>query len=491
MRMIGRYQVLGLLGKGGMGAVYKAQLPGLGKIVALKRLAPVDHMVDLMGWETIRSQFLAEARLMAGLRHPHLSEVWDLDEDADGMPFFTMEYACHNLGAIIGESYRVEAQSRPLQPEKAFRYARQTLEGLARLHAAGVVHRDIKPFNLLLSDEDTVKIIDFGLSRLRGEAPAQRPGGMKIGSPFYAAPEQERDPENVGPGADCYAVGVTLYRMLAGRLPHAEIGVCGFGLPPGAEPDALDEDGLSREAPLQLDALSEELFTTCETFFRTALARQPEARYTTAEAMAEAMDDLEARWRAEVEAICQAPLELFEEDRNETATETSARISGEEDAPRAIPIKTGPRLAMEALRLDDLGRPLAPPNPRFIVNNGDDTVVRDPSAGLLWRRGGSRYPMTWRDTHAHIARLNAAAFAGRTGWRLPTVEELCRLLDQGGKARDYCMDPVFETAQLYLWSADRRTFTQAWMVNATMGYVDAADMTCRLWTRAVCDLEQG
>ncbi|MFW5734557.1 MAG: protein kinase domain-containing protein [Oceanidesulfovibrio sp.] len=473
---IGRYEILGLLGRGGMGAVYKARLPELGKIVALKLLDPVEHMVDLLGMDAVKRQFVAEARLMARLSHPNLSAVWDLDEDDAGRPFFVLEYACHNLGGVMGESYRVEEPSRKLRPEKAFRYTRQTLQGLARMHYAGVVHRDIKPFNLLLSDQDTVKIIDFGLSKLRGEIDPDRPSGMKIGSPYYAAPEQEDDPEAAGPPADLYGVGVTLYRMLSGRLPHGEVGRCGFGMPEGQEPDAGDEEGLSREAPLDKEVLGEELFSLCEDFFRKSLAPNPADRFNYAHQMLEALEYFEARWREQVEAICGVPENWLEETEPEP----------EAVAVRSTPIKTGPRMKLESFGIDHLGRPLAARRPIF---EPDGDIVRDPAAGLVWQRSGVDFPVNWTEAQEYVEALNASRFAGLAGWRLPTVPELSRLLDQAGEVRDYCMDPVFDREQRYLWSADQRTFTQAWMVNAAMGYVDRADMTCRLWVRAVCEAE--
>lgn len=456
-----------------MGAVYKARLPELGKIVALKLLDPVEHMVDLLGMDAVKQQFVEEARLMARLSHPNLSAVWDLDEDETGRPYFVLEYACHNLGGVMGESYRVEEPSRKLRAEKAFRYMRQTLRGLARMHYAGVVHRDIKPFNLLLSDQDTVKIIDFGLSKLRGEVDADHPAGMKIGSPYYASPEQEDDPSVAGPPADLYAVGVTLYRMLSGRLPHGDVGRCGFGLPQGQEPDAGDEDGLSREAPLKQEVLSDALYSQCEEFFRLALAPDPKDRFQSADSMLGALDAFEVRWRQEVEAICSVPESWLEEPEQ----------AAESTTVRSAPVKTGPRAALESFGLDHLGRPQVTQRPLF---EPKADIVRDPAAGLVWQRAGSPFPVSWDEAQEYAAMLDESRFAGMHGWRLPTVPELVRLLDRAGELRDYCMDPLFDHEQRYLWSADRRTFTQAWMVNAAMGYVDRADMTCRLWVRAVC-----
>jgi serine/threonine-protein kinase len=217
MKKIGKYEICGLLGKGGMGRVYKVRIPLIGKVVALKLLWPHPVLMHLMGEEKVKSDFVTEAETMASLRHPHIVSVWDF-HDSDELTFFVMEYYCNNLGLMMGETYRVEEPSRPLSVDKAIHYSRQVLRGLSRLHEAKIIHRDIKPYNMLITDEDTIKISDFGLSKLRGES-FRGPSNLKVGSPYYAAPEQEEDPDQVDARADIYPVGVMLYRMLTGSLP--------------------------------------------------------------------------------------------------------------------------------------------------------------------------------------------------------------------------------------------------------------------------------
>mgnify|MGYP006304816939 FL=1 len=194
MKTIGKYQVKGLLGKGGMGRVYKALLPSVDKIVALKLLSPHDHMQQLLGSEQINTLFFTEARTLANINHPHVAGLLDFDYDQTGRPFFVMEYLCMNIGSLIGERYEIEKPTRILPPNRAFRYIDQILDGLDRLHATGIIHRDIKPYNILLTDDDQVKIIDLGLSRLRGEV-TSLPDAFKIGTPYYSSPEQSERPD--------------------------------------------------------------------------------------------------------------------------------------------------------------------------------------------------------------------------------------------------------------------------------------------------------
>ncbi|MGD8960215.1 MAG: serine/threonine-protein kinase, partial [Desulfobacteraceae bacterium] len=205
MRTIGKYRIRGLLGRGGMSRVYRVEIPTIQKVVALKRLEPDPVLVDLMGVEKIRRLFVSEAVTMARLRHPNIVAVWDFDE-SEGVPYYLMEHYSHNLGEMIGETYIVERPSRAIPVDKALHYLRGLLNGLACLHYAGIVHRDIKPFNILVTEQDTAKICDFGLSKLRGETFAG-PKQLKVGSPWYAAPEQEADPNAAGFCADVFAVG--------------------------------------------------------------------------------------------------------------------------------------------------------------------------------------------------------------------------------------------------------------------------------------------
>ena len=225
MKYIGKYIIRGLLGRGGMGKIFKVQHPLIGKILALKLLDPDPLLVRLMGRSKILAMFKTEAITIAGLRHPNIVEILDYDE-SDDKPFYLMEYYVNNLGIIIGETFYTEQASRTVKIEKAIRYISQTLNALKCMHHAGIIHRDIKPHNLLVTDHDTIKICDFGLSKLRGEEYVGPPA-LKFGTAWYAPPEQEEDPNSVDCSADLYAVGITMYRMLTGVLPEDNYGPVG------------------------------------------------------------------------------------------------------------------------------------------------------------------------------------------------------------------------------------------------------------------------
>jgi serine/threonine-protein kinase len=334
--------------------------------------------------------------------------------------------------------------------ETSLSIARGMTAGLDRLHYEGIIHRDVKPFNVMLAEDQggpgTVKLIDFGLSKLRGE-PTVRHKGMVVGSPYYAAPEQEADPESADERSDLYSVGVTLYRMLTGRLPN--------------------EKGASSIREIHAD-----LDHAWDDFFATALARDPAARFPDGPAMLDALDELETRWLRQRDATCAAPDLLAEPEPPETCP-----------PPRSEPLKAGLRQGRAAFDLDELWRPECYAHGDFADQNNGTVLER--TRGLVWERHGSRYPLSWERANAHVARLNKNGYAGRTDWRLPTVAELATLFTGRTEPGEFCLEPAFDPQKARLWSADRKAFTAAWYVDAELGFVWWQDLTCRFFARAV------
>ncbi|MBW1896826.1 MAG: DUF1566 domain-containing protein [Deltaproteobacteria bacterium] len=446
MKKIGKYEVCGLLGKGGMGMVYKVRMPVVGKIVALKLLSPHPNLVALLGREEIRRQFVTEALTMARLRHPHIVAIWDF-HDTEDLAFFVMEYFCNNLGVIIGETYLVEEPSRIVSVDKAIHYTRQILEGLSRLHEAGIIHRDIKPYNILVTDQDDVKITDFGLSKLRGET-FDGPANLNVGSPYYAAPEQEDDPNQVDARADLYPVGIMLYRMLTGELPIGSF--------------------------RSLSDCNSDLDSRWDDFLLKATAGDRENRFPSAKAMLESLGGLQAAWVGKKERECEMPSVWLPKQDGPAQLER----------PRSERLRIRPRPAHKAFRADALWRPIQYTDNDFKVNA--DGTVTDRATGLMWQQAGSDYPVTWYEAHEYVSQLNEKRFAGRADWRLPTVNELMSLLTDVPRAGDLCIEPIFDPTERWLWSSDRCSFVAAWYVSVDMGYVSWQDFTCYYYVRAVC-----
>ncbi|MGE4537156.1 MAG: protein kinase [Desulfovibrio sp.] len=445
MRSIDKYPILGVLGRGGMGAVFRARVPVVDRIVALKLLRPNEMTLALWGRERVLTTFRDEAARLGSIRHKNVVGVFDYGQ-AGEWPYFVMEYYGESLGAIMGETYRVEDPSRRLPVLRAVGYARQLLAGLARLHFAGIVHRDVKPFNLLVTDDDVVKITDLGLSKVRGET-YRGPDNMKVGSPYYAAPEQEDDPDAADARSDLYAVGVTFFRMLTGRLPEPGTG----GMAEG-EVDAGDEfDGL----------------------FARSLAKRPRDRFADAGEMAEALEACAAGWSRRMEGVCAGG---------------GALLAASDNHPDAASLRREPAMvsvheAREAFGLDVLWRPRSwwPGN----FEPDGDGVLRDPASGLAWMRRAAPYGLTWQEAAVYVDRLNASRAGGHADWRLPTMPELATLLRPEPTGEGYCLPAAFSQPVRRVWSADRANYASAYAADVELGYVTRADFCCPISVRAV------
>jgi non-specific serine/threonine protein kinase len=213
---VGRYEVLGRLGAGGMGEVYLARDPRLGRRVALKLLPPALARER----ERVR-RFEQEARAASALSHPYICAVYDVGEAEDGRPFIVMEH-------VEGETLRQRLARGPLPLEQALAAVRQAAEALGAAHRAGIVHRDLKPENLMLRGDGYLKVLDFGLAKLlearAGEGSAlegaQTAAGVIVGTVRYMSPEQARG-QAVDARTDVWSLGAVLYELVSGRPPFA------------------------------------------------------------------------------------------------------------------------------------------------------------------------------------------------------------------------------------------------------------------------------
>jgi serine/threonine-protein kinase len=258
----GKYRIVEELGRGGMGVVYKAEDIQLQRTVALKFLPP-----ELVHIPEIRDRFRQEAKAAAALDHPHICTIYDFDQDED-RAFISMAY-------IEGRSLRERIGSGPLELEEALKIAAQVAEGLEEAHGKGIVHRDIKSANIMVTTRGQAKIMDFGLARIVG-ATLVTQEGTTMGTVSYMSPEQARG-EKVDHRTDIWSFGVVLYEMLTGELPFK-----------GEQSQAVVY-AILKEKPKPLTSSKPDLPPAIEEVVLKALEKDPDRRY---QSFGELLDDL-------------------------------------------------------------------------------------------------------------------------------------------------------------------------------------------------------
>lgn len=259
----GRYRLGDRIGHGGMGEVFVAHDLRLDREVALKLLR-----ADLAGEDGMRERVVAEARLAARLTHPHVVGVLDTGEQ-DGRPFVVME-------RLSGRTLRDELAAGPMPAERVRDVGLQVLRALAAAHELGIVHRDVKPANVLDAGVGTWKVADFGIAKWIHADETLTGTGELLGSPSYLAPERIEG-QQAGPAADLYAVGVLLYEALCGRKPFE-------GDEPMALATAIREGSYEPPSAVMPDADA-----GIVSVIERAMQRRPADRYGSAEEMSTAL----------------------------------------------------------------------------------------------------------------------------------------------------------------------------------------------------------
>ena len=259
------YDVEAMLGRGGMGVVYKARHSRLNRLVALKML-----LAGAYAGPHERARFQREAEAVASLRHANIVQVYDVG-DHEGCPYFTMEL-------LEGGSLAQALAGTPQPARQAAALLITLAEAVQVAHQAGIVHRDLKPANILLTADGTPKVADFGLARHFEGEPALTLSGARIGTPSYMAPEQVIGKAGtIGPATDIYALGALLYEMLTGRPPFR------------GETAAETERQVIHDEPVSPSRLNTKVPRDLETICLKCLSKEPERRYASAAALA---DDL-------------------------------------------------------------------------------------------------------------------------------------------------------------------------------------------------------
>jgi predicted Ser/Thr protein kinase len=292
----GRYRILGVLGRGGMGTVYLARDDELDRRVALK--APHFHPDDREAAE----RFTREGRAAAALRHPNLCPVYDAGE-IDGVRYLAMAY-------IEGSPLSRTARPGPSAPAEAVELVRKLALALAEAHERGVVHRDLKPSNVMITPRGEPVVMDFGLARRLGtEETRLTQQGALLGTPSYMAPEQiDGDLQAMGPACDVYALGVILYELLTGQVPFR-----------GPLTAVLRQ--IATEPPPPVASLRPEVGPALEAVCSRAMAKRPEQRFGSMRQFAAALEE----W---LQAPAVAPEQAAEAPSDRTLLQGRARSRG-------------------------------------------------------------------------------------------------------------------------------------------------------------------
>ena len=259
------YEIEAVLGRGGMGIVFRARHLRLNRLVALKML-----LGGTYAGPHERARFQREAEAVAGLRHENVVRVYDVG-DHEGRPYFTMEL-------VEGGSLAQKLAGAPQPAREAARMVATVAGAVGAAHQGGVVHRDLKPANVLLTADGTAKVSDFGLARRLEGGTALTQSGVVMGTPSYMAPEQARGQAQAsGPAVDVYALGAILYELLTGRPPFR-----------GETAAATLQEVITRD-PVPPSRLNARVPRDLETICLKCLEKDPRRRYSSAQALA---DDL-------------------------------------------------------------------------------------------------------------------------------------------------------------------------------------------------------
>jgi len=260
----GKYKILKEIGRGGMGVVYKAEDTRLKRTVALKFMPP-----ELTRDPEAKERFVREAQAAASLSHPNICTIYEIDEEV-GKSFIAMEY-------IEGQSIREKVKKSPLEIQEALDMAVQAAQGLEEAHKRGIIHRDIKSANIMVTASGQAKVMDFGLAKVSGSSLLTKEAST-MGTVAYMSPEQASG-EPVDSRTDIWSLGVVLYEMLTGQLPFL------------GDTDQSVMYSIARKGPFPMKKIMPEVKPGLERVVEKALEKKPANRYQT---MGELLEDLRA-----------------------------------------------------------------------------------------------------------------------------------------------------------------------------------------------------
>jgi len=270
--LAGKYKIIEVSGRGGMGIVYRAEDTKLKRNVALKFLPP-----ELIQDEEAKERFVLEAQAAAALSHPNICTIHEINEE-EGKSFIAMEY-------VEGQTLRAKIEKGPMEIDESLDIAIQVAGGLEEAHKKGIIHRDIKSANIMVTDKGQAKIMDFGLAKVKGGTLLTREG-TTLGTVAYMSPEQAKGKE-VDNRSDIWSLGIVLYEMLSGQLPFK------------GDREASILYSVVHEEPKPIKALKPDIPNEFQQIINRALRKKPESRYSSAAEMLKDLQEYQDSLRAE------------------------------------------------------------------------------------------------------------------------------------------------------------------------------------------------
>jgi len=329
--LMGGYRIVEFIAEGSMGRVYRAEQANLGRSVAVKIMNAA-----LLAHPTMTDRFRTEAKAASMLNHPNCMRVYDFGETADKRPYIVMEL-------LHGQDLELILRDMPLLPiQRVFDVTLQMLRALEEAHGQGIVHRDLKPANVFLMAQrgggDLVKVVDFGLAKLRSAISGSTMTGLICGTPAYMAPEQATGSETDA-RTDLYAVGVMLFEMITGRLPFSS-----------DDPTELLRNHVFDDPPSLVSLQADRLVPGLQAIVDRALAKKQADRFPSAEAFWGELSALSERKRLSARPVMKTCGECG------SSFPVAARFCGECGAPAPRDSLPNPI---------DVSAPISAPSPRI------------------------------------------------------------------------------------------------------------------------------
>lgn len=294
--MLGQYKVIAQMGSGGMATVYQAYHPRLDRTVAIKMLHEA-FQED----KNFLARFEREAQIVARLEHPHIVPVFDFDE-YNGRPYLVMKY-------IEGHTLKAEIESHSLTMDEILRLLPPIASALDYAHRQGVLHRDVKPSNIILDNDGVPYVTDFGLARMAQLGDSTLSHDALLGTPHYISPEQAMGNSDLDSRTDLYSFGIVLYELVVGRVPFS-----------ADTPFAIIHDQIYRPLP-KPSTINPEISPAVDAVLEKALAKNPAERYATATALVDAFRS----------AATQSGLNTLNPDRSSVASQSLAKVRSEQN----------------------------------------------------------------------------------------------------------------------------------------------------------------